>query len=89
VARRRGETRRRLADLCVAGGGDSLEFAAARISSARESLKKLSGNALAPLVVEAFAARRRVTFRSGLTNVDTLAIGDRIIAVAQRHRGTA
>jgi enediyne polyketide synthase len=72
-----------LADVCARLSGDDRRFAAARVWSARESMKKLSGDALVPLVVDTCGNHGRVTFRSGPHRIDTYVMRDSIVAVAK------
>ena len=72
-----------LADVCMRLSGDEEPFAAARIWSARESMKKLAGDPLVPLVVDAAGDHRRVTFRSGQSRIDTFVLRDCVVAVAR------
>ena len=71
-----------LADVCMKLSGDGESHAAARVWSARESLKKLAGDALVPLVVDTTGDHRRVTFRSGTSRIDTFVLRDCVVAVA-------
>ncbi|HEX6096003.1 MAG TPA: beta-ketoacyl synthase N-terminal-like domain-containing protein [Thermoanaerobaculia bacterium] len=72
-----------LADVCMQLSGDDEPFAAARVWSARESLKKLAGDPLVPLVVDAAGDHRRVTFRSGNSRIDTFVLRDCVVSVAR------
>ena len=72
-----------LADVCTRLSGDDRPYAAARVWSARESMKKLAGDPLVPLTVDTCGDHRRVTFRSGQSRIDTFVLGDYIVAVAQ------
>ncbi|HYC89850.1 MAG TPA: SDR family NAD(P)-dependent oxidoreductase [Thermoanaerobaculia bacterium] len=72
-----------LADVCMQLSGDEEPFAAARVWSARESLKKLAGDPLVPLVIDATGDHRRVTFRSGNSRIDTFVLRDCVVAVAR------
>jgi enediyne polyketide synthase len=72
-----------LTDVCIRVSGDEKRFAAARVWSARESLKKLAGDPLVPLVVDAAGDHRRVTFRSGNSRIDTYVLRDCVVAVAR------
>jgi enediyne polyketide synthase len=68
----------------AADGGDDIEVASARVWSARESLKKLSGNPMAPLVFEAAESLGRVNYRSGATSISTFILGGHVVAFAWR-----
>ncbi|HUR82234.1 MAG TPA: polyketide synthase dehydratase domain-containing protein, partial [Thermoanaerobaculia bacterium] len=72
-----------LADVCMQLSGDNDSYAAARVWSARESMKKLAGDALVPLVIDNAGDHRRVTFRSGNSRIDTFVLRDCIVAVAR------
>jgi enediyne polyketide synthase len=72
-----------LADVCRRLSGDERPYAAARVWSARESMKKLAGDPLVPLVVDAAGDHRRVTFRSGESRIDTFVLRDCVVAVAR------
>ena len=72
-----------LADVCTRLSGDGKPFSAARVWSARESLKKLAGDPLVPLTVDHCGDHRRVTFRSGTSRIDTFVLRDYVVAVAQ------
>jgi len=74
-----------LADVCARISGGDRRFAAARIWSARESMKKLAGDALVPLVVDAAGTHGRVTFRSGAHRIDTFVMRDCVVAVAKER----
>jgi enediyne polyketide synthase len=74
-----------LADVCIRLTGDQRPYANARIWSARESMKKLAGDALAPLVVDTCGSHRRVTFRSGPHRIDTFVMQGRVVAVAKER----
>jgi hypothetical protein len=74
-----------LADVCARLSGDERRFAAARVWSARESMKKLSGDALVPLTVDTCGNHGRVTFRSGPHQIDTYVMRDSIVAVARER----
>ena len=74
-----------LADVCVRLTGDQRPYANARIWSARESMKKLAGDALAPLIVDTCGSHRRVTFRSGRHSIATYIMRDRVVAVAKER----
>jgi enediyne polyketide synthase len=72
-----------LADVCRSLSGDEKRFASARVWGARESLKKLAGDPLVPLVVDTTGDHRRVTFRSGKSRIDTFVLRDCVVAVAR------
>jgi enediyne polyketide synthase len=72
-----------LTDVCMQLSGDDEPFAAARVWSARESLKKLAGDPLVPLVVDTAGDHRRVTFRSGNSRIDTFVLRDCVVSVAR------
>ena len=72
-----------LADVCRRLSGDEESFAIARVWSARESMKKLAGDALVPLVIDTTGDHRRVTFRSGESRIDTFVLRDCIVSVAR------
>ncbi|HJQ35693.1 MAG TPA: polyketide synthase dehydratase domain-containing protein [Thermoanaerobaculia bacterium] len=72
-----------IAEVCTKLSGDEHRFAQARVWSARESMKKLAGDARAPLVVDGAGKHRRVTFRSGAHRIDTFVMRDCIVAVAK------
>ena len=72
-----------LADVCTKLSGDAKPYSAARIWSARESLKKLAGDPLVPLTVDHCGDHRRVTFRSGESRIDTYVLRDCVVAVAR------
>ena len=72
-----------LAEVCTRLSGDERAHAAARVWSARESMKKLSGDAQVPLVVDAAGKHGRVTFRSGVHRIDTFVMRDCVVAVAK------
>jgi enediyne polyketide synthase len=72
-----------LTEVCARLSGDDRRFAAARVWSARESMKKLSGDALVPLIVDTCGDHGRVTFRSGPHRIDTYVMRDSIVAVAR------
>ena len=72
-----------LADVCRRLSGDEEPYAAARVWSARESMKKLAGDPLVPLVIDAAGDHRRVTFRSGRSRIDTFVLRDCVVAVAR------
>ena len=72
-----------LAGVCMEISGDDEPFAAARVWSARESLKKLAGDPLVPLVIDATGDHRRVTFRSGNSRIDTFVLRDCVVSVAR------
>lgn len=72
-----------LADVCTRLSGDERPLAAARIWSARESVKKLAGDALAPMVLDNCGTHGRVTFRSGRHHIDTYVMRDCVVAVAK------
>jgi enediyne polyketide synthase len=72
-----------LADVCTRLSGDDKSYSAARVWSARESLKKLAGDPLVPLIVDTCGDHRRVTFRSGNSRIDTFVLRDYVVAVAQ------
>ena len=74
---------RPLADVCTRLSGDDEPYSAARVWSARESLKKLAGDPLVPLIVDTCGDHRRVTFRSGNSRIDTFVLRDYVVAVAQ------
>ena len=74
-----------LAVICARLSGDEHRFAAARIWSARESMKKLGGDALVPLVVDQCGSHGRVTFRSGPHDIDTYVMRGCVVAVAQER----
>lgn len=74
-----------LTDVCAGVSGDDRRFAAARIWSARESMKKLGGDALVPLIVEQCGSHGRVTFRSGPHDIDTFVMRGCVVAVAQER----
>lgn len=74
-----------LTDVCVRVSGDERPHAAARVWSARESMKKLSGDALVPLVVDTAGDHGRVTFRSGPHRIDTFLMKDCVVAVASER----
>lgn len=76
---------RGLADVCVRLSGDDRRYAAARVWSARESMKKLAGDALVPLVIDTCGTHGRVTFRSGPHRIDTYLMRDSIVAVAKER----
>ena len=78
-----------LAETCKRVSGDEHRFAAARVWTARESMKKLAGDALAPMVVENAGKHGRVTFRSGAHRVDTFVMKDCVVAVALECGGKA
>ncbi len=72
-----------LADVCTRMSGDDKSYSAARVWSARESLKKLAGDPMVPLTVDHCGDHRRVTFRSGNSRIDTFVLRDYVVAVAQ------
>ncbi|HYH07132.1 MAG TPA: SDR family NAD(P)-dependent oxidoreductase, partial [Thermoanaerobaculia bacterium] len=72
-----------LTGVCMQLSGDEEPFAAARVWSARESLKKLAGDPLVPLVVDTTGDHRRVTFRSGNRRIDTFVLRDCVVSVAR------
>jgi len=72
-----------LADVCTRLSGDDKQYAAARVWTARESMKKLAGDPLVPLIVDHCGDHRRVTFRSGNSRIDTFVLRDYVVAVAQ------
>ena len=72
-----------LADVCMQLSGDEEPYAAARVWSARESLKKLAGDPLVPLVIDTTGDHRRVTFRSGNSRIDTFVLRDCVVSVAR------
>ncbi len=72
-----------LADVCTRLSGDDKPYAAARVWSARESMKKLAGDPLVPLIVDTCGDHRRVTFRSGNSRIDTYVLRDCVVAVAR------
>jgi enediyne polyketide synthase len=72
-----------IAEVCTRLSGDEHRFAAARVWSARESMKKLAGDARVPLVVDAAGTHGRVTFRSGVHRIDTYVMRDCVVAVAK------
>ena len=72
-----------LADVCTRLSGDDMPYAAARVWSARESMKKLAGDPLVPLIVDTCGDHRRVTFRSGDSRIDTYVLRDCVVAVAR------
>ena len=74
-----------IADTCARLSGDDRRFAAARIWSARESMKKLAGDALVPMVVDDCGTHGRVTFRSGAHRIDTFVMRDCVVAVAKER----
>ncbi len=74
-----------LTDVCIRLSGDERPHAAARVWSARESMKKLSGDALVPLVVDDAGTHGRVTFRSGPHRIDTYLMRDCVVAVARER----
>jgi enediyne polyketide synthase len=74
-----------LTDVCARLSGDDRSHAAARIWSARESMKKLSGDALVPLIIDTCGNHGRVTFRSGPHRIDTYLMRDSIVAVAKER----
>jgi enediyne polyketide synthase len=74
-----------LTDVCIVLSGDERRFAAARIWSARESMKKLGGDALVPLVVDQCGSHGRVTFRSGPHDIDTFIMRGCVVAVAKER----
>jgi enediyne polyketide synthase len=74
-----------LTDVCVRLSGDDRNYAAARVWSARESMKKLAGDALVPLIIDTCGDHGRVTFRSGPHRIDTYVMRDSIVAVAKER----
>lgn len=72
-----------LADVCTRLSGDEKPYAAARVWSARESMKKLAGDPLVPLIVDTCGEHRRITFRSGDSRIDTFVLRDCVVAVAR------
>jgi len=74
-----------LADICTRLSGDDRPYAAARVWSARESMKKLAGDALVPLFVDTCGSHGRVTFRSGDHRIDTFVMRDCVVAVAKER----
>jgi enediyne polyketide synthase len=74
-----------LADVCTRLSGDDRPYAAARVWSARESMKKLAGDALVPLIVDTCGSHGRVTFRSGPHRIDTFVMRDCVVAVAKER----
>lgn len=74
-----------LADICTRLSGDDRPRSAARVWSARESMKKLAGDALVPLIVDTCGQHGRVTFRSGDHRIDTYVMGDCVVAVAKER----
>ena len=72
-----------LADVCTRLSGDARSFAAARVWTARESMKKLAGDPLVPLILDTCGEHRRVTFRSGGSRIDTYVLRDCVVAVAR------
>ena len=72
-----------LADVCTRMSGDQMSYSAARVWTARESMKKLAGDALVPLIVDHCGDHRRVTFRSGDSRIDTFVLRDYVVAVAR------
>jgi len=72
-----------LAEVCTRLSGDERAHAEARVWSARESMKKLGGDAQVPLVVDAAGKHGRVTFRSGVHRIDTFVMRDCVVAVAK------
>jgi len=74
-----------LTDICIRLSGDERRFASARIWSARESMKKLSGDALVPMIVDTCGSHGRVTFRSGPHRIDTFVMRDCVVAVAKER----
>jgi enediyne polyketide synthase len=72
-----------LTDVCMQLSGDEEPFAAARVWSARESLKKLAGDPLVPLVIDTTGDHRRITFRSGNSRIDTFVLRDCVVSVAR------
>jgi enediyne polyketide synthase len=72
-----------LADVCTRLSGDDRPYAAARVWSARESMKKLAGDPLVPLTVDHCGDHGRVTFRSGDSRIDTFVLRDYVVAVAR------
>jgi enediyne polyketide synthase len=59
-------------------------IAATRVWSARESLKKATGNGHGPLVFDSNDGTGHVAFRCGAFQVDTFFLGGRVAAVAHR-----
>jgi enediyne polyketide synthase len=72
-----------LADVCTRLSGDDKPFAAARVWSARESMKKLAGDPLVPLIIDTCGDHGRVTFRSGSSRIDTFVLRDCVVSVAR------
>lgn len=72
-----------LADVCTRLSGEDKPYAAARVWSARESMKKLAGDPLVPLILDTCGDHRRVTFRSGNSRIDTFVLRDCVVAVAR------
>ena len=72
-----------LADVCTRLSGDDKPFAAARVWSARESMKKLAGDPLVPLILDTCGDHGRVTFRSGSSRIDTFVLRDCVVSVAR------
>jgi len=76
---------RPLADVCTRVSGGERRFSAARVWSARESMKKLAGDALVPLVLDTAGTHGRVTFRAGAHRIDTFVMRDCVVAVAKER----
>lgn len=74
-----------LTDVCIRLSGDERRYAAARIWSARESMKKLGGDGLVPLIIDTCGSHGRVTFRSGPHSIDTFVMRDCVVAVAKER----
>jgi enediyne polyketide synthase len=74
-----------LAEICTKLSGDDRPRSAARVWSARESMKKLAGDALVPLIVDTCGQHGRVTFRSGDHRIDTYVMRDCVVAVAKER----
>jgi len=72
-----------IAEVASKMSGDDRKSSAARVWSARESMKKLSGDALVPLVVDTAGTHGRVTFRSGAHRIDTFKMRNCVVAVAK------
>ena len=69
----------------VAGMPARPRMSAARVWSARESMKKLAGDALVPLVLDTAGTHGRVTFRAGAHRIDTFVMRDCVVAVAKER----
>jgi len=73
---------RAVAVLASSASQEAEAVAATRVWSAREAMKKATGNGSPPLVFDSCSAPGRVTFAAGAYRIETFLMRDRIAAVA-------